>query len=549
MELYDVIVVGSGAAGSFAAHELAQQGLSVLVLEAGRSVGEQDILGANGRKPRGVDLIGRIRATLTGQFIQARVAFFNERMVRFLVKDRLHPYRRAARSPFLWFRGRQVGGRLHIFGRVLHRWSDREFAAHGGSSNTDWPLRYADLEPFYEKVERLLSMQGNADQVETMPDGIMDGPARLTRTESRFQAEVERRWPGRRVTTWRFALPDETPLPRALADALATGRVTLRSDAVVTEIMTDPDTGHATGVRYRERESGALHHVAARAVVLGASPVETVRLLLNSRSPRHPHGLGNSADLLGRFFMDQPATLLFARYPGHDDTEANEGLVPDPRYGTTGGLYIPRYDPANGNPPVLGYSYQGSIGRQAHVHPTTSRDSTFMCFSEMQPLADNRITLDPHRKDRWGVPLPVIHCRLGAVERRELPTQAADIAEMVEATGGKVVGWVSPLGMVEKGEGIYADLGPVSRFIVRRMLPHSLALGAAIHESGGARMGTSPATSVVNAYNQLWDAPNVLVADASAFVSSGVMGTTLTVMAMATRACAHLAEELRSGRL
>jgi choline dehydrogenase-like flavoprotein len=167
----------------------------------------------------------------------------------------------------------------------------------------------------------------------------------------------------------------------------------------------------------------------------------------------------------------------------------------------------------------------------------------------MQPLADNRITLDPHRKDRWGVPLPVIDCRLGPVERRELPTQAADIAEMVEATGGKVVGWVSPLGMVEKGEGIYADLGPVSRFIVRKMLPHSLALGAAIHESGGARMGTSPATSVVNAYNQLWDAPNVLVTDASAFVSSGVMGTTLTVMAMATRACAHLAEDLRSGRL
>jgi choline dehydrogenase-like flavoprotein len=205
VELYDVIVVGSGAAGSFAARELAQQGLRVLVLEAGRSVGEQDILGANGRKPRGVDLIGRIRATLTGQFIQARVAFFNERMVRFLVKDRLHPYRRAARSPFLWFRGRQVGGRLHIFGRVLHRWSDREFAAHGGSSNTDWPLRYADLEPFYEKVERLLAMQGNTDQVETMPDGIMDGPARLTRTESHFQTAVERRWPGRRVTTWRCA--------------------------------------------------------------------------------------------------------------------------------------------------------------------------------------------------------------------------------------------------------------------------------------------------------------------------------------------------------
>ncbi len=549
MERYDVIVVGSGAAGSFAALELGEQGLSVLVLEAGRGVGPDDMLGAKGRSPRGPNLGGRIRATLAGQPVQSRVAFFNERMVKFLVNDRLHPYRSGRGSPYLWFRGRQVGGRLHIFGRVLHRWSDAEFAAHPGNDQTDWPIRYADLAPYYEKAERLLSVRGNIDGVATMPDGAMAGPAPLTRTERRFKAVVENLWRGRRVTSWRFAPPDLTPQPKALEEALATGRVVLRSDAVVTEIVTDPDTGLASGVRYLDRTSGKEQEVASAAVVLGASPVETVRLLLHSRSARHPAGIGNSSDQLGRYFMDQPATLIFARFPGKGDAATNEDLADDPRFGTTGGVYVPRYpEGARGNHrAVLGYSYQGSIGRQPHVRPGTSRDASFMCFSEMLPRYQNRIALDPVRRDRWGVPLPVITCRMGEVEKAELPQQAEDMVQMVEAAGGAAIGWVSPFGLTERGEGLYRDLGPVSRWIIRRMLPRSLRMGAAIHESGGARMGVDPLASVLNAYNQCWDAPNVVVTDASAFVSSGVMGTTLTVMALAMRACRHLADELRAG--
>ncbi len=547
MERYDVIVIGSGAAGSFAARELSERGLSVLVLEAGRGVGPADMLGATGRKPAGVNLRGRIRATLTGQPIQSRVAFFNERMVKFLVNDRMHRYRRAARSPYLWFRGRQVGGRLHIFGRVLNRWSDAEFVAHRGSDGADWPIRYADLAPFYAKAETLLEIHGSRDGIATMPDGVIVAAAPLTRTEHRFKMVVEAAWPDRRVTAWRFAPPDKTPLPKALHDALATGQVNLRADAVVTQILTDPVTGRATGVRYRDRSSGETQEVASAAIVMAASPIESVRLLLHSRSAQHPGGIGNSSDLLGRYFMDQPATLVFARYPGDSDASVNDDLPVHPRYGTMGGLYIPRYDDA-GAERVLGYTYQGSIGRTAHVRPTSSRDASFMCFSEMQPQRDNRITLDPVKCDRWGVPLPVITCRLGETERAELPHQAADMAEMIEATGGAVVGWISPLGLVERGEGLYADLDPVSRWLVRKMLPHSLALGAAIHESGGARMGDDPRTSVLDAHNRCWDAPNIIVTDASAFVSSGAMGTTLTVMAMAMRACVALADDLQRGR-
>ncbi|HZV11506.1 MAG TPA: NAD(P)-binding protein, partial [Novosphingobium sp.] len=299
-ERFDVVVVGSGAAGSFAALELAEQGLSVLVLEAGRDVGPADMLGAMGRATRGPNLAGRIKATLSGQWVQARVAFFNSRMVRFLVNDLLHPYRAAAGAPFLWFRGRQVGGRLHIFGRVLHRWSDAEFAAHPGSKGEAWPIRHADLAPYYEKAERLLAVQGNADGAETLPDGAFAGPGKLTLEEQGFKARVEGRWPGRRVVSWRFAPPDPTPRPTALEAALATGRVTLRADAVVCEVLTDPATGLATGVRYRDRAGRAAHVVQARAVVLGASPVETVRLMLASRSARHPDGIGNSKGQLGR---------------------------------------------------------------------------------------------------------------------------------------------------------------------------------------------------------------------------------------------------------
>lgn len=548
VERFDVIVVGSGAAGSFAALELGRHGLSVLVLEAGRAVGPQDVLGATGRRPPGIDLLGRARAALFGQPIQARVAFFNQRMVEYLVNDRRHRYGRAKDAPYLWFRGRQVGGRLHIFGRVLLRWSDAEFAPHAGGDADGWPIRYADLVPFYEQVERRLAIQGNADEVATMPDGIMSGPGRLTGAEQRFKHAVERNRPDRSVTSWRFALPDETPLPRALHDALATGHVTLRSDAVVTQLLTDPGTGRATGVRYVDRTTRRAVEVSAQAVVLGASPVESVRLLLHSRSARHPRGVGNSSGLLGHFFMDQPATLIFSRYktPAGDIVE---DVPVDERYGTTGGVYVPRQDDAamRSRQVELGYSCQGSIGRQRHVRPGADLDATFMCFSEMQPRHHNRITLDPRRRDRWGVPLPHIDCRLGELERRALPRQAADMTEIIEGSGGSVFGWISPLGLQERGQGLYRELDPVSRWIVRRMLPHSLAVGAAIHESGGARMGTDPKSSILDSFNRVWDAPNVLVTDASAFASSGVMGTTLTVMALTVRACAQLAATLRAG--
>jgi choline dehydrogenase-like flavoprotein len=543
---YDVIIVGSGAAGSFAAKELTEQGLSVVVLDAGRRVGPADFTALTRKAAaRGVQLWARILASLTGQPLQARVAFFNAAMKRFLVKDWLHPYRTPKDAPFLWVRGRQVGGRLHVFGRVLFRWSDHEFAGA-------WPIRYDDLAAWYEKVERFLGLHGNRDGAPAAPDGVMAEPARLTPQEIAFRQAVERRWRDRQVVAWRFAPPDRDAMPPALAAALESGRATLQPDAVATEILADPATGRASGVDYVDRQTGRRGRVLGAAVVVCASPVESVRLLLNSRSPRHPDGLGNSSGLLGRCFMDQPASLVFGTLPSIAAAAPREGLPAHPLYGVTGGVVIPRYanlDAGNRDDVRGGYSFQGSAGRDPTLKPGQRADAVFMGYGEMQPYGDNRITLDPRRRDRWGVPLPVIRCALHDNERRMLTRQIAEVVEMVEAAGGSVNAWASPLGLVERGEGLYPKLNPLARAIVRWMLPKSMIMGAAIHESGGARMGSDPATSVLNRFNQVWDAPNVLVTDASAFPTGGSMGTTLTVMALTTRACARLAHELKAGRL
>ena len=545
---YDVIVVGSGAAGSVAAKALGERGLSVLVLEAGDHVSvPSGSRPARTQKPGSVELTARIAATLAGQPLQARVAFFSAAMKRFLVNDWLNPYHTARTAPFLWIRGRQVGGRLHVFGRVLFRWSDHDFK--GSSQRGDWPVSYADIEPYYGTIERLFGLHGNADGVETAPDGIMAQPARFTDGERAFNQAVEARWPERRAVAWRVAPPDRTTLPTALAAAMETGRVTIRPNAVVKEITADPVTGRATGVSYVDRNTHQPHHVAGRAVVLCASPIESVRLLLNSRSVRHPNGIGNGSGLLGRYFMDQTAALVFATCPVPKTNAASGESLPP---GASGGVYIPSYahlQGADGRGLEAGYSFQGSIGRKAAPPSNPGQAASFMIFGEMLPYEDNTVSLDPHRRDQWGIPVPVIRCTLHENERQGLPRQIKDAVEMIEAAGGAVEGWVSPLGLEERGKGLFPYMNPLSRWLIRKMMPQCMVMGAAIHESGGARMGSDPGKSVLNAYNQCWDAPNLFVTDASAFPSSGAMGTTLTVMALTARACEYLAQQLKTGNL
>lgn len=550
---YDFIVVGSGASGSFAAKELTERGLDVLLLEAGRPVSEVDFpTNFAGPKEKGIALLARARAALTGQPLQSRVAFYGPQQRHLFVNDREHPYSTPKGKPFLWIRGKQLGGRLHTFGRVLLRWSDVDFkAASRDGYGQDWPISYADLEPYYGKVEQILGVRGCPDGIANIPDGKFAGPSKLTGPEEDFKTRTEQKWSGRRLIPWRYMPPNAKRIPQPILDGMATGRLTIRTDAVVRRIVTDPGSGKATGVEFADRENLGVEVVSGRAVMVCASAIESVRLLLNSAGGKHPQGLGNSSGMLGRYFMDQVPSMIMGTVPNRSGSEVADDVPMDPFYGNSGGVYIPRYEnlASRTNPDFIrGFGYQGTIGR-LYVPQEKPARYAFMGFGEMLPQHENRITLHPHRKDRWGVPIPHIACVMGPNETAMLKEQLRSAREMALNAGLEMEFSGSALGIQEEGRGAFPDSDCFSRLLFRKNFRSAMSLGAAIHESGGVRMGNDPATSVLNQWNQCWDASNVFVTDASSFVTGGCAGTTLTLMALTVRASENAAKQLATGLL
>ena len=546
---FDALIVGSGASGMFAAKELTAQGLKVVQLEAGPELGEADFDPASAPRQTDINLWQRAKAFLGGQGVQARAAFFDARQRHLFVNDRKHPYSTPADAPFVWIRSRQGGGRTHVFGRVLLRWTDDDFKMHTRTGRgVDWPIGYEELVPFYEEVERSLEIYGEIDDVPTLPDSIYSHAAAMTEGELRFKADVEGHWPERKVVTWRYIGPEPTRVLRPMREAIASGGLDIRYNSIVRKILTDEETGRAIGAEVIDSRTGQSQTIFARSVVLCASPVESIRLMLNSASPRHPGGLGNSSGTLGRYFVDQLPCVVAGTYTKAKGWASADTAPKDPFYGPSGGIYIPRFIGGDGHSAANDFAYQGSIGR--HRTPSTG-DARFSFFGygAMVAEADNRITLDPKRRDAWGIPVPHIRCKMGAEDRVTLQRQIDALVETVEDVGGTIEYVGSPLGLVEKGRGAYPDADPFSRLIFRRMFGSTMVMGAAIHEAGGARMGEDASASVLNSWNQSWDVPNLLVTDASAFAGSGVAGTTLTIMAMTVRACRRLAQELKAGRM
>ncbi|MBW4330784.1 GMC family oxidoreductase [Stakelama sp. CBK3Z-3] len=545
---YDAIVVGSGASGSFAVKELTERGLDVLLLEAGRPISDADFPeNKSGPKEKGIQLSDRLRAALTGQPIQSKVALYGAQQRHLFVDDREHPYSTPKDAPFLWIRGKQLGGRLHTFGRVLLRWSDYDFkAASRDGHGQDWPIGYSDLEPWYERVEKLLQIRGCPEGIPNLPDSRFAGPSKLSAAERDFKTETEQRWPSRKAISWRYMPPNIRRVPQPILDAQETGRLTIRADAVVRRVLTDPESGLATGVEFADRRSKEIHIAHAGLVMLCASPIESVRLMLNSAGGRHPAGLGNASGNLGRYFLDQTISMIAGTVPGRTGNEIEDSVPPDPFYGVSGGVFIPRFanlDSVTDNRFLRGYGYQGTIGR-LYSPPDAPAKFAIMGFGEVLPNADNRVSLHHSRKDRWGVPIPHIEIRMRENENAMARAQAESIYEMC-ANAGLETEWVATyLGLEEHGRGAFPDANWFSRMLFRLNYRRSMALGACIHESGGARMGTNPANSVLDPHNRVWGASNVYVTDASAFASGGCAGTTLTVMALSSRAAAHAAEQL-----
>jgi choline dehydrogenase-like flavoprotein len=547
--VFDALVVGSGAAGSFAASELTAQGLRVLQLEAGPEIGPANFDPSYSPRQTDINLWQRAKAVLLGQGVQARAAFFDGRMRHLFINDRKNPYSTPPDAPYLWIRARQAGGRTHTFGRVLLRWTDDDFKVRARTGKgVDWPIGYDDLVPHYEQVERSLGIYGQVDNVPTLPDSIYAHRAELNESETLFKQAVESRWPERKVVTWRYIGPEPTRVLKPMRDAIASGRLDIRYNTLVRRILTDGTGTRATGAEVIDTVTGAVQTLSARSVVVCASPVESVRLLLNSASTAHPEGLGNSSGTLGRYFVDQLPCVAAGTFPRTKGWFAPKPATDDPFYRPSGGLYLPRFLDADGTAAANDFAYQGSVGRSLTGENSPSRFS-FFGYGVMQPDPDNRITLHPSRKDAWGIPIPHIRCKIGAEDEQTLRNELDALVETVEGAGGQLEYVGSPLGLVEKGRGAYPDADPVSRFIFRRLFAKTMVMGAAIHEAGGARMGESRTDSVLNKWNQSWDVPNLYVTDASAFAGSGVAGTTLTIMAMTVRACQHLAGELRAGRV
>lgn len=521
---YDAIVVGSGPAGSWAAKELTEGGLTVLLLEAGPPV--IPALDFPLPAPEDQRILCRVKGILAGQSVQIRSYGFTAKSRRFFVNDREHPYLTFPGHRFNWFRGRQVGGRTHVWGRYALRFSAADFKpASQDGYGVDWPIDYDDLAPYYDKVEVFHGLNGSPGGIATLPDGIYAKPHPLNQGELRFKLAVERQYPDCHVISARVLSHNLQRIPTPILAALETGRLVLKTNTIVERVLTDPVNGQATGVTVVDRVTGARQEFHGGLVMLCASTIETLRIMLNSAGGKHPSGLGNSSGLLGRYLMDHLMVIASGPYDKVEQMPVGDATPDLYDYGKNHGFYIPRFVNWGKRETgfLRGYAIQGAIGRdKPHWHMMTQ--------GEMLPRAENQISLDS-RRDRWGVPLPLIRMGFGDNEQ-------AMILHAKESLNGLV-----------RAGGLYKDSVPYASLLERAIfavwkknlfLPSGASVpGTSSHEAGGARMGENPGNSVLNAYNQCWDTNNVYVTDGACFPSIGSQNITLTIMALTARACAH----------
>jgi choline dehydrogenase-like flavoprotein len=553
---FDAIVVGSGITGGWAAKELTERGLRVLMLERGKPIEHGDYP-AEHQPPWELPFrgLGDRRRVSSDYAVQSYQSDVEEGNLAFWANDREEPYQSDPEGPFRWIRTSCLGGRSLVWGRQVYRWSDLDFEANARDGHgVDWPIRYRDLAPWYDHVESFIGVSGQAEQLPHLPDGVFQPPMELNCVERHAKARIEAAFPGRRLTIGRAAILTRPHLGRAachycgpcwhgcstgsyfstqsstLPAARATGRLEVRTHAVVARVLHDPARRRATGVEVIDAHTRERREFRARLVFLCASTLGTAQILLNSRSESAPDGLANSSGALGRHLMDHVfGPAAFGLVPGFDAEE--------PRGSRPNGIYVPRFrNLGEGDAEFLrGYGFQGAAlrpgwNRAAHM-PGFGRALkaelrrpgpwVFMLggFGECLPYAENRVTLEPEKRDPLGIPQLRVRLRFGENEQRMARDMADQAVAMLEAAGAVGVSARRDL-----------ELG-----------------GSAIHEMGTARMGRDPRTSVLNAHNQCHDVPNLFVTDGSAMSSSACQNPSLTYMALTARAAAHAAQELTRG--
>jgi choline dehydrogenase-like flavoprotein len=556
---YDAIVIGSGITGGWAAKELTEKGLNVLVLEAGRTIvpGQDYVehVPIWEKKFRGWDDRAVRERT---QFVQREVYYAcDEFSSKFFVNDLENPYSLSEGSKFTWVRGRQVGGKSITWGRQSYRWSDLDFEANLKEGiAVDWPIRYKDIEPWYDYVEEFIGVSGNPENLPQLPDGKFLPPMEYTCVELDLKAAIAKNFDDRIMTIGRTAILTRVHKGRApchycgfcqrgcitgsyfsslsstLPAAQKTGRLTIRPFSVVHSLIFDSATRKVTGARVIDGQSKEHLEFNARIVFLCASTLESARILLNSATPEFPTGLANSSGEVGHNLMDHHMGAgASGEMPGHLDKNT-VGNRPN-------GLYIPRFRNVKTKEKdfLRGYGYQGggfrsnwSRGMRMNGFGAAFKDSitapgpwyiSIHGFGECLPNHANYAEINKEKLDAWGVPTITIHAKWSENERNMSHDCAVQAAEMLAAAGVKNI----------------------------NVLQEISEPGLAIHEMGTVRMGRDPKTSVLNAYNQAHDVKNLFVTDGSCMVSSSCVNPSLTYMALTARACDYAVKQMQRNEL
>ena len=554
---YDAIVIGSGISGGWAAKELTEKGLKTIMLERGRNVehvkGYENATKGPWEFPhRG----GRTQQMIEDYPVLKRDYPLSEKNLNFWATDQDSPYTEVKR--FDWYRGYHVGGRSLMWGRQSYRLSEMDFEANQKDGiAVDWPIRYKDIEKWYSHVERFAGISGTRNGLAQLPDGEFQPGMEMNVVEKEVAARIKAHYKGDRhmvigrAANLTKALPGRTNCQyrskcslgcpfggyfstqsSTLPAAVATGNLTLRPFSIVTKILYDKDTKKAKGVEVLDAETNKTYEYFAKVIFLNASTLNSTWILMNSATDIWDGGLGSSSGELGHNLMDHHFRLgASGNMEGFED-KYYFGRRPT-------GIYIPRFRNIGNDKRdyIRGFGYQGAASREGWGRNVAEMNigadfKDALCepgawtmgvtaFGETLPYHENKVTLDKTKKDKWGLNVLAIDAEIKENELKMRKDMMEDAKEMLENSGLKDV----------------------------KTFDNGYALGQGIHEMGTARMGLDPKTSVLNKFNQVWDATNVFVTDGAAMTSAACQNPSLTYMALTARAVDHALSELKKGNI